>query len=301
MKCNPFLVVCACLLMDTPFCVRPADTVTFRDGRSYILAGHATFWMTRNMIADELQRALENTFVVIPMLNEEDSIVHVLDDLPNVRRVFVVDNGCTDNSPQRAREAGACVLHEPQRGYGKACLKGITAVDAELQAMDGSDRLTGQDAIVVFIDGDYSDHPDELPRLLHPIVRGDADFVIGSRSLGDREPGAMHFQAIFGNWLACRLMRLFWNAEFTDLGPFRAIRYASLKTLDMQDENFGWTIEMQVKAVQAGLRCTEVPVSYRRRIGASKISGTISGTCRAGYKILYTIFRYRLISGSVKS
>jgi glycosyltransferase involved in cell wall biosynthesis len=209
----------------------------------------------------------------------------VLDDLPLVAEVVVVDNGSTDESALIAQEKGATVVDEPQRGYGKACLTGIQYVTSRVRDPENS--------IVAFVDGDYSDHPDELPTLISKITEEEFDFVVGSRSLGDREQGAMHFQAIFGNWLACTLMRLFWGAKFTDLGPFRVIRYQSLIDLGMTDENFGWTIEMQIKAFQQCLKITEVPVSYRRRIGVSKISGKISGTFRAGYKILWTIFRYR--------
>ena len=244
---------------------------------------------------EELQPALDNTFVIIPMLNEEESIGYVLGDLPSVRRVIVVDNGCTDHSPSRARDAGALVIREPRRGYGQACLTGIARVEQELESLASTDAMA-DDAIVVFLDGDYSDHPDELPGLLRPIANHQADLVIGSRSTGKRARGAMHFQAIFGNWLACSLMWLFWGARFTDLGPFRAIRYPVLQALKMQDEDFGWTIEMQIKAMQHGVRVLEVPVSYRCRLGTSKISGTVIGTLRAGYKILYTIFRYRLQS-----
>ena len=227
----------------------------------------------------------DTTYVIIPMLNEARSIGKVLADLPSVAQVFVVDNGSVDDGPAIAREAGATVLHEPQRGYGKACLTGIAAVAA---------LSPEPDDIVVFLDGDYSDHPEELRQLVQPILDNESDLVIGSRSTGRREQGAMPFQARFGNWLACSLMRWFWGAQFTDLGPFRAIRYGSLMGLQMEDENFGWTIEMQIKAVQQRLRSQETPVSYRRRIGISKISGTVSGTIRAGYKILYTIFRFRL-------
>jgi glycosyltransferase involved in cell wall biosynthesis len=234
-----------------------------------------------------IEGSTPNVFVIIPMLNEQDSIGLVLDDLPAMAQVVVVDNGSTDRGPEIANDKGASVLLEPQKGYGKACLTGIEHVAKEV--------TDPEHTIVVFIDGDYSDHPDELPLLVEKIVDEEYDFVIGSRATGNREKGAMHFQALFGNWLACTLMRLFWGAKFTDLGPFRAIRFKSLMDLGMQDENFGWTIEMQIKAVQNDLKITEVPVSYRRRIGVSKISGTVSGTFRAGYKILWTIFRYRFL------
>lgn len=239
----------------------------------------------------EMTIALFRTYVIIPMLNEEDSIAHVLNDLPNVKQVIVVDNGSTDDSPAIAEQHGATVISEPQRGYGKACLTGIAHVEQSLSQLDRSETDA---TIIAFVDGDYSDHPDELASLVQPIAAGEADFVVGSRSTGNREHGSMHFQAVFGNWLACSLMRRFWGAKFTDLGPFRAIRYPALQSLGMRDENFGWTVEMQIKAMQHGLVCLEVPVSYRCRIGTSKISGTVSGTIRAGYKILYTIFRYRI-------
>ncbi len=235
------------------------------------------------------QPALENTYVIIPMLNEQESIALVLADLPEVAQVIVVDNGSTDDGPDIARQHGALVIHEPQRGYGQACLTGIAEVDKQLDD-DPEQKLT---AIVAFIDGDYSDHPDEIVNLIAPIASGEFDFVVGSRSRGQRESGAMHFQAIFGNWLACTLMRIFWGAKYTDLGPFRTIRYETLKDLEMKDQNYGWTIEMQIKAVKKKCRIKEIPVSYRQRIGVSKISGTISGTIKAGYKILFTIFKYR--------
>ncbi len=234
-----------------------------------------------------IDNALRRTVVIIPMLNEQLSIGLVLDDLPPVAEVIVVDNGSTDEGASIAAAKGATVIHEPQKGYGKACLTGIEYLRAKVQHPE--------ETIVAFIDGDYSDHPDELPSLIAKIVEDDFDFVIGSRALGKRESGAMHFQARFGNWLACTLMRLLWGAKFSDLGPFRAIRYRSLNELCMQDEDFGWTIEMQIKAIQKKLKTTEVPVSYRRRIGVSKISGTIAGTFRAGHKILWTIFRYRFL------
>lgn len=232
--------------------------------------------------------SLRRTFVIIPMLNEQDSIGLVLADLPDVAEIVVVDNGSSDNGAAIAKAAGATVIAEPQRGYGKACLTGIEYLTKKIDAP--------QEAVVVFIDGDYSDHPDQLPELVDAIQNDGFDFVIGSRTKGKREKGAMHFQAVFGNWLACTLMRIFWGVKYSDLGPFRAIRFDRLLDLKMQDENFGWTIEMQIKAFQHKLKITEVPANYRCRIGVSKISGTVSGTFRAGYKILYTIFRYRFFS-----
>ena len=222
------------------------------------------------------------------MLNEAGSIELVLGDLPAVHSVIVVDNGSSDDGPKIASEHGATVVAESQRGYGKACLTGIATV-AEIINRESRQ----EDAIIVFLDADYSDYPDQLPALVSPILDGEFDFVLGSRATGERESGAMHLQAILGNWLACTLVRIFWGKNFTDLGPFRAIRFSSLEQLEMRDENFGWTIEMQVKAIRAGLRIKEVPTSYRCRIGVSKISGTISGTIRAGYKIIYTIFKLR--------
>ena len=192
----------------------------------------------------------------------------------------MVNNGSTDETEANARAAGATVLREPKKGYGWACLRGIEYVK------------TKSPDIVVFLDGDYSDHPEEMTELVRPIARGEADLVIGSRMIGNREPGAMLPQAVVGNRLACLLMRLFWRAQFTDLGPFRAIRFESLRDLDMADRTFGWTIEMQIKAIKAGLRYTEIPVSYRRRVGVSKITGTVSGTVKASAKILFMIFRH---------
>lgn len=220
--------------------------------------------------------------VVIPAFNEARSIGRVIGDLPEglVDEVVVVNNASTDETERNAREAGATVLREDRRGYGHACLRGIDY--AKKRAPD----------ILVFLDGDYSDHPDELGRLLDPILRDEADFVVGSRMLGEREPGAMLPQALVGNRVACTLMRWLWGARFTDLGPFRAIRFADLLALDMRDTTYGWTVEMQIKAVRAGLRCAEVPVSYRRRIGVSKITGTVAGTAKASAKILWTIARY---------
>lgn len=221
--------------------------------------------------------------VVIPALNEEASLPLVLAGLPRppVRRVVVADNGSRDGTVRVAREGGAEVVAAARRGYGSACLAGL-----------GHLRRTGPPDIVVFVDADYSDHPDELPRLVAPILTGEADLVIGSRVLGEREPGALLPQARAGNLVACALIRLFYGHRFTDLGPFRAIRWESLERIGMSDPNFGWTAEMQVKALRHGLRATEVPVSYRRRVGVSKITGTVSGTIRAGYKILWTVARH---------
>ena len=220
--------------------------------------------------------------VIIPAFNEARAISKVIGDIPHglVDEVVVVNNASTDETGQRAREAGATVVREERRGYGQACLKGLNYA-----------RYREPD-IVVFLDGDYSDHPDEMTALVAPIVCGDADFVVGSRMKGKRERGAMLPQAVVGNHLACFLMRLFWNARYTDLGPFRAIRYSELLRLDMQDRTFGWTIEMQIKAALLDLRTVEIPVSYRHRVGVSKITGTVAGTIRASVKIMWTILRF---------
>ncbi len=219
--------------------------------------------------------------VIIPAFNEADSIEKVIRDIPEhvVREVVVVSNGSTDRTAEYAEAAGATVLHEQRRGYGAACLKGIAYAK------------TKQPDVVVFLDGDYSDFPNEITALVKPIFEEDIDLVIGSRIIGNAEPGALLPQARFGNWLATRLIRLFWNYRFTDLGPFRAVKFDKLLAMQMQDQTFGWTVEMQVKAAKMKLRCVEIPVSYRKRIGTSKITGTVSGTVKAGYKILFTIFK----------
>lgn len=218
---------------------------------------------------------------IIPMLNEEKSIKQVIAEIPDwVDEVITVDNGSSDQSVAVAAESGAIVLNEPVRGYGTACLTGI--------------RYLNQPDIVVFLDGDFSDYPEEMDRLVDPIIIGEADFVVGSRVLGEREAGALTPQARFGNWLSCLLIRLIWKERFTDLGPFRAIRYSTLQTLGMSDPNYGWTVEMQIKAAQKNITSLEVPVKYRKRIGKSKVSGTVSGVVKAGSKILWTIFKLAL-------
>ena len=222
------------------------------------------------------------TRVIIPAFNEARSIGLVISDIPTglAEEVVVVDNASTDETERNARAAGATVITEKRRGYGYACLAGIAHISA---------RPTD---IVAFLDGDYSDHPDEMTSLVRPIADGDADLVIGSRMLGKRERGAMLPQAVVGNRIACVLMRLIWRARYTDLGPFRAIRLDCLRELQMTDKTFGWTIEMQIKAAQCGLRVREVPVSYRRRVGVSKITGTVGGTLRASAKIIWTIGKH---------
>ena len=229
--------------------------------------------------------------VVIPAYNEERSLPLVLGDLPPVRNVIVVNNDSTDDTASVAEEHGAVVVFEAQRGYGSACLKGLSTIRERIEAGEDEPK------IVVFLDADYSDHPQYLTKLVEPIFAGGADFVLGSRILGEREPGAMPMQSIYGNKLACFLMRWLFGIKYTDLGPFRAIDYQSLCSLGMIDENFGWTIEMQIKAARAKLRIKEIPIPYRCRIGVSKISGTITGSVRAGYKILYTIAKYGLSRG----
>jgi len=225
--------------------------------------------------------------VIIPALNEEQSLPLVLRDLPDsIGQVILVDNGSIDGTAQAARDQGATVVEQPQRGYGAACLKGLSTIRTQV------DQGVAAPRIVAFLDADYSDHPDLLPELVQPIFDDQADMVLGSRILGQREPGAMPPQCVYGNKLACFLMRRLFRVQYTDLGPFRAIDYAKLCELQMADENFGWTIEMQIKAAKAGLRYLEIPVPYRNRIGASKISGTLTGTVKAGTKILYTIARY---------
>lgn len=227
-----------------------------------------------------------NIVVIIPAFNEAESIGKVVGDIPPglVKEVVVVNNSSTDATEANAKAAGATVLRENQKGYGFACLCGI----AYAASKQGSDRPD----ILVFIDGDYSDFPDQMPHVLRPILEHGYDMVIGSRALGARERGAMAPQQVFGNWLATTLIRLLYRTRYTDLGPFRAIRMERLLELQMKDQTYGWTVEMQLKAAKKKFKVTEVPVNYRRRIGVSKITGTVKGTILAGYKILFTIFRY---------
>ncbi|MBT3924208.1 MAG: glycosyltransferase family 2 protein [Nitrospina sp.] len=220
--------------------------------------------------------------VIIPAFNEEKSIGLVIDALPLnlIHEVIVVDNNSTDNTARSAIDKGARVVTEKRRGYGSACLKGISELD--------------NPHIVVFLDGDFSDYPEEILKLVAPIEAGEMDFVLGSRMILHESRLALLPQSRYGNQLAVFLMRLFFGHQYTDLGPFRAIRYESLKAIAMQDTNFGWTVEMQIKAVKKGLRIMEIPVKYRERVGVSKITGTFSGTIKAGTKIIYTIFKYLL-------
>lgn len=219
--------------------------------------------------------------VVIPALNEEAAIGHVLDAIPSwADTIVVVDNGSADSTAAVARQHGASVVLEPRRGYGAACLRGLSAVESP--------------DIVVFLDADNSDDPGEMARLIEPIARDEADLVIGSRALGQADPGSLTWPQRFGNGLASALMRGLWNQTCTDLGPFRAIRFSVLLDLGMDDLDYGWTVQMQVRAFRRGLRVVEAPVHYRKRIGRSKISGTIRGVVGAGTKILTTIAREAL-------
>lgn len=226
-----------------------------------------------------------NIAVIIPAFNEENAVGKVVAEIPKnlVDEVIVVNNNSTDKTSDTAKSEGATVLFEGTKGYGMACLNGINYLKNE--------RIKPTD-IVVFLDADYSDYPEQMIEIVKPIQENKADMVIGSRALGKREGGSMTIPQVFGNWLATSLMHLFYGHKFTDLGPFRAIRYSSLLQMDMQDTTYGWTVEMQVKALKHKMRCEEIPVDYRNRIGFSKISGTVKGTILAGYKIITTIFKY---------
>ena len=221
--------------------------------------------------------------VIIPAYNEQDSIAKVIAEIPkNVKEIIVVNNNSSDQTVNNAKNAGATVLTENNRGYGFACLKGLEYISNQDNKPD----------IVVFLDGDYSDYPEELTKVVAPILNDDIDFVIGSRIKELRDAGSMTPQQVFGNWLATFLMKLFFGAKFTDLGPFRAIKYQKLLQLNMQDQTYGWTVEMQLKALKQKLSYTEVPLRYKNRIGVSKVSGTVKGTIFAGIKILGWIFKY---------
>jgi glycosyltransferase involved in cell wall biosynthesis len=221
--------------------------------------------------------------VIIPAYNEEDSISLVIKDIPSiVDEIIVVSNNSTDNTEANARKAGATVLTESQKGYGYACLKGMNYISEQKNKSD----------IIVFLDGDYSDYPEDLTKIVKPIIEEDIDFVVGARIKELRETGSMTFPQIFGNWLATRLMRLFFNSKFTDLGPFRAIKYDKLLALNMEDKTYGWTVEMQLKVLKQKMSYEEVPVRYKNRIGVSKVSGTVKGAIFAGVKILTWIFKY---------
>ena len=221
--------------------------------------------------------------VIIPAFNEAPSIGKVIKDIPqNVSEVIVVDNGSTDNTSEIAQKAGATVCSEPRKGYGYACLRGLEKC------------AENPPKIVVFLDGDYSDYPEQLTEIVAPIIQNKVDFVIGARVSRLREKGAMTFPQIFGNALATTLMKLFFRARFTDLGPFRAIRYDKLLALNMSDKTYGWTVEMQLKVLKQKVDYLEIPVKYRNRIGVSKVSGTIKGAIFAGVKILFWIFKYTL-------
>ena len=223
--------------------------------------------------------------VIIPAYNEADSISFVIRDIPpSVDEVIVVSNNSTDDTEVNAKKAGATVLIENQKGYGYACLKGMDYI-ARLD-------VTKQPDIVVFLDGDYSDYPEELTQIVQPILNDNIDFVVGARVKDLREAGSMTGPQIFGNWLATSLMKLFFRSTFTDLGPFRAIKYDKLLGLKMEDKTYGWTVEMQLKALKQKLSYREIPVNYKNRIGVSKVSGTIKGAIFAGVKILVWIFKY---------
>ena len=224
-----------------------------------------------------------NIKVIIPAYNEQDSIANVIRDIPKiVDEVVVVSNNSTDNTEMNAKNAGATVLSENKKGYGFACLKGMHYISKQAIKPD----------IVVFLDGDYSDYPEQLTEIIRPILKDNIDFVVGARVKELRETGSMTPQQVFGNWLATSLMKLFFGAKFTDLGPFRAIKYNQLLSLKMQDKTYGWTVEMQLKALKQKLTYIEIPLKYRNRIGVSKVSGTVKGSIFAGIKILGWIFKY---------
>lgn len=221
--------------------------------------------------------------VIIPAYNEENAIGKVIAEIPKnwVRNIIVCNNNSKDKTGEVANSSGATVVNEKRPGYGYACLKGMEYIS----------MLDTKPNIIVFLDGDHSDYPERLPDILSPILSDDVDLVIGSRALGTKEKGSMTFPQRFGNWIATYLIRIIYKYQFTDLGPFRAIKYDKLIALNMQDKTFGWTAEMQIKAAKQRLKCAEVAVDYRKRIGVSKVSGTVKGTILAGYKIIWTILK----------
>ena len=228
---------------------------------------------------------MANIKVIIPAFNEADSIANVINEIPAyVSEIIVINNNSSDETANNAKNSGATVLNENRMGYGYACLCGINYISKQSKTPD----------IIVFIDGDYSDYPDELDKIVAPILNNDYDFVIGARAKKLREEGSMTPQQIFGNWLATFLMKLFFGAKFTDLGPFRAIKYNQLIAMEMEDKTYGWTVEMQLKVLKQKLKYTEVPVRYKKRIGVSKVSGTVKGSIFAGIKILGWIFKYSI-------
>lgn len=222
--------------------------------------------------------------VIIPAFNEQNSIGSVINDIPKdlVRDIIVVDNNSSDETSINAKNAGATVLKQPLQGYGNACLKGIEHISNKEQQPD----------VVVFLDADYSDFPQEMSLLLNKIWKG-ADMVIGNRVKEKREKGSMTVPQIFGNWLACNLMKIIYGYRYQDLGPFRAVKFNKLQEIGMVDKTYGWTVEMQVKALNLKMNVQQVDLSYRKRIGHSKISGTVKGSVLAGYKIITTIFKYK--------
>ncbi len=224
-----------------------------------------------------------NVYVIIPAYNEEKSIAKVINDIPKnlVKEIIVSNNNSKDNTALEAKNAGATVINASTPGYGNACLEGISYLKSKVKPKD----------IIVFIDGDYSDFPQEIVDVIFPIQNKKADLVIGSRALGVKEKGSMTLPQKFGNWLATRLIKIFYGVKFTDLGPFRAISWENLMLIGMEDKTYGWTVEMQIKAAKLNLKCVEIPVKYRKRIGVSKISGTFKGVILAGYKIIWMIFK----------
>ena len=226
---------------------------------------------------------MKNIKVIIPAYNEEKAIGHVIQDIPSsVSEVIVISNNSTDNTIQTAKNSGATVLSENRKGYGYACLKGLEYIA----------QLETKPDIIVFLDGDYSDYPQELTQIIAPILEHNIDFVVGARVARLREKHSMTPQQIFGNWLATTLMKSFFNATFTDLGPFRAIKYEKLVALNMEDKTYGWTVEMQLKVLKQKMSYVEIPVRYKNRIGVSKVSGTVKGSVMAGVKIIGWIFKY---------